>query len=107
MTARSWSGISQPGSRPVNAALVPRMYSVQSPWLSSIQRPAALRFTIRLTRGGGLDIAGLMAGLKFVPLLGGGFRPCDGASGKLIGLGLGRPAETPLPMIVDALPDSK
>src|SRR5436190_3481038 len=106
MIARSWSGMSQPGNRPVNAALVPRMYSVQSPWLSSIQRPALFRFTIRLTRGGGFVIAGLIAGTKLVPLFGGGLSPCDGASGKLIGLGRGNPSETPVPMIVEALPDS-
>src|SRR5580765_3734365 len=106
MSARSWSGMSQPGTRPVKAAFVPRMYSVQSPWLSSIQRPAPFRFTIRLTRGGGFVIAGLIAGTKFVPLLGGGFFPPDGASGKLIGLGRGNPCDTPVPMIVEALPDS-
>src|SRR5215469_16676103 len=108
MTARSWSGMSQPGTRPVNAALVPRMYSVQSPLLSSIHLPAELRLTTRLTRGGGvLDKSGLITGLKFVPLFGGGFNPCDGALGKSIADGLGNPAEMPLPIRVDALPDSK
>src|SRR5689334_16160382 len=83
------------------------MYSVQSPLLSSIHLPALLRLTMRLTRGGALERAGLMAGLKFVPLFGGGFSPCEGASGKLMTEGLGKPVETPFPMIVEALPDSK
>src|SRR5258707_14152103 len=100
--------MSQPGRRPVKAALVPRMNSVQSPWLSSIHRPPLFRLTIRPTRGGGLlEISGLMAGLKLVPLLGGGFCPPEGAEGKLMGLGRGKPSEMPVPMIVEALPDSK
>src|SRR5262245_19638000 len=106
MIARSRSGMSQPGNRPVNAAFVPRIYSVQSPWLSSIQRPALSRFTIRLTRGGGLVMAGFIAGTKLVPLFGGGLWPPDGASGKLIGLGRGNPCETSEPMMVEAFPDS-
>src|SRR5712671_5370283 len=104
--ARSWSGMSHPGLRPVKAAFVPRMNSVQSPWLSSIHRPPSFRFTIRLTRGGRLFvIRRFRAGLKFVPLFGGGFWPSDGAFGKLTGLGRGRPAEMPVPIIVEALPD--
>src|SRR5438067_8978855 len=107
MAARSWSGMSQPGNLPVNAAFVPRMNSVPSPWLSSIHRPEALRLTIKLTRGGAFDSAGFMTGLKFVPLLGGGFSPPEGALGKLSGLGRGKPGDTPVPIIVEALPDSK
>src|SRR5215471_14250648 len=94
MIARSWSGMSQPGTRPVYAAFVPRMNSVQSPWLSSIHRPAVFRFTIKLTRGGAVvEISG--------------FSAPDGANGKFIGLGRGSPADTPVLMIVEALPDSK
>ena len=103
MTARSWSGISQPGMRPVSAAFVPRMYSLQSPLLSSIQRPALFFLTIKPTRGGGVfESAGLMAGTKFAPLFGGGLRPPDGAAGKLTAFGFGRlpSAATPAPMIV-------
>jgi hypothetical protein len=108
MTARSRSARSHPGTRPVNAALVPRINSVQSPWLSSIQRPALFRFTIRLTRGGVVFvIRGFSAGLKLVPAFGGGFFPFEGALGKLIGLGRGNPDEIPVPMIVEAFPDSK
>src|ERR1051326_1431979 len=100
--------MSQPGKRPVTAALVPRIYSVQSPELSSIHLPAPFFLTIIPTRGGSvLERSGLIAGTKFVPLLGGGFRPTEGALGKLTGLGLGNPIETPEPMIVEAFPDSK
>src|SRR5437762_3430995 len=84
------------------------MNSVQSPWLSSTQRPAGFFLTIRLTRGGAaVEISGLMGGLKLVPLFGGGFSPPDGAKGKLIGLGRGAPEDTPVLMMVEALPDSK
>src|SRR5579872_5397294 len=110
ITARSWSGMSQPGTRPVKAAFVPRMNSVQSPWLSSIQRPAAFFLTINPARGGGeFESAGLMGGTKFVPLFGGGLRPPDGAIGKLTALGFGRFASCARPelMMVEALPDSK
>src|SRR5882757_1182221 len=107
ITARSWSGMSQPGTRPVNAAFVPRMNSVQSPLLSSIQRPALFFFTIKLTFGGALVMSGLMAGEKFVPLFGSGFDPPDGAKGKFTGFARGTPCETPVPMMVEALPDSK
>src|SRR5581483_301841 len=110
MMAKSWSGMSQPGNRPVKAAFVPRMYSVQSPLLSSIHLPALFFFTIRLTRGGGgFVMSGLIDGTKFVPLFGGGFCPPDGALVKLMGLGLGSEASsvTPVPMMVEALPDSK
>src|SRR5436190_16392236 len=108
MTARSWSARSQPGTRPVNVALVPLMNSVQSPRLSSIHRPALFRLTIRLTRGAvALVICGFRAGLKFVPAFGGGFFPLEGAFGKFMGLGRAKPAEMPVPMMVEALPDSK
>src|SRR3954470_6367836 len=110
MTARSWSGMSQPGTRPVEAALVPRMYSVQSPLLSSIQRPAPFFLTINPTFGGRLVVrAGLMAGTKLVPLFGGGLRPWEGAAGRLTALVLGKvPNDVmPEPMMVEALPDSK
>src|ERR1700722_13525211 len=102
--------MSQPGTRPVKAAFVPRMYSDQSPWLSSIHWPALFRFTINPTRGGGeFESAGLMAGTRLVPLFGGGLRPADGAAGKLTAFGLGRfpNSARPEPMMVEALPDSK
>ena len=99
--------MSQPGTRPANAAFVPRINSVQSPLLSSSQRPALFFFAIKLTRGGALVMAGLIAGTKFGPLFGGGFSPAEGAKGKLIGLARGEPWEMPVPMIVLALPDSK
>src|SRR5579884_1988206 len=109
ITAKSWSGMSQPGTRPVNAALVPRMYSVQSPLLSSIQRPALFFLTINPVRGGGFVRTALIAGTKFVPLFGGGSRPCDGASGKVTALGFGASFRSEIPslMMVEALPDSK
>src|SRR4051794_31959806 len=93
--------------RPVNPALVPQMYSVQSPWLSSIHRPALSFLTMRLTRGGGLVMEGFIAGKKLVPLLGGGLWPPDGAFGKSMGVGFGKPEEMPRPIIVEELPDSK
>src|SRR5690349_14907759 len=99
--------MSQPGTRPVKAAFEPRMYSVQSPLLSSIQRPELFFFTIKLTFGAGLVSAGLMGGTKLVPLFGGGFCPLEGASEKLTGLARGKPWDTPVPMMVLALPDSK
>src|SRR5215469_2293689 len=107
ITARSWSGMSQPGTRPVNAAFEPRMYSVQSPLLSSIQRTALFFFTIKLTCGGGLVSAGFMAGTKLVPLLCAGFCPPEEAYGKLTVFARGKPCETPVPIMVLALPDSK
>src|SRR4051812_43876150 len=99
--------MSQPGNRPVNAAFVPRMYSVQSPLLSSIQRPALFFFTIKPTFGGGFVSAESIAGTKLVPLFGGGFCPLDGAFGKFTGFARGNPSDTPVPIVVLAFPDSK
>src|ERR1041384_3398180 len=105
MTARSWSGKSQPSGRPEKTEFVPLMYSVQSPLLSSIQRPAEFFFTMSPTRGGWFVTA--MTGEKFVPLLGGGFSPAYGPSKKSTGVGGGKPRFTPAAMMVEALPDSK
>src|SRR6266540_128900 len=110
MMATSWSLMSQPSGRPVKKAFVPEMNGVQSPLLSSIQRPPAFFFTIRPTRGGGFvaGISGLMAGENSLAALGGGFWPACGPLGKSTALGAGRlfNAATLLATIVDALPDS-
>src|SRR5262245_3474961 len=100
MAARSWSGKSQPGIRPVKAAFVPRIYSVQSSLLSPIQRPAEFFFTMRLTRGGALEMAGLTGGLKTAPLFGGGFCPAEGALEKFTAFARGKPTLLPVPMMV-------
>ena len=81
----------------------------QSPLLSSIHCPVEFFLTMSPTRGGRLvaGMAGLIAGIKFVPLFGGGFIPAEGANGKSTGVGGGKPRFTPAPTIVEALPDSK
>src|SRR5882672_11738761 len=89
MMARSWSGKSHPTRLPDKAALVPDTNSVQSPLLSSIQRPAAFFFTMCETLGGGkfVGMSGLIAGLKLVPRFGGGFLPPYGLLVSLTTLG--------------------
>src|SRR4030095_2077087 len=110
MMARSRSVTSQPAGRPVRKELVPETNSVQSPWLSSIHRPASFFLTIRLILGGGLLAGrlGLSGGSKVAPELGGGFSPPCGPIGKSTTAGGGegfRVATRPARM-VDPLPDS-
>jgi hypothetical protein len=74
ITAMSLSVTSQPTGRPDAAAFGPLTRSVQSPLLSSFQRPEGVFFTIRPTAGGG-GFAPLIGGSKATPLFGGGFCP--------------------------------
>src|SRR5438477_13125722 len=111
MTATSWSAKSHPLGLPEKRELVPRMYSVQSPWLSSSHRPALFFLTIKPTRGGAEFVGsnGLMAGTKLAPLFGGGFCPVCGPSGKSTTVGCRKEVNgtSAAFRIVDPLPDSK
>ena len=106
ITATSRSGKSQETARPDRFALAPLTRAVQSPPLSSIQRPWASFFTIRPTGGGG-GTPPPMGGSKPAPSLGGGFCPPQGPLGWLTTLG-GKPLPIvePPPRIVEPLPDS-
>ena len=73
----------------VTSAFAPLTKSVQSPLLSSIQRPTAFCLTMRPTRGGA-GFAGLSGGLKLAPSFGGGFWPPYGPAGLLTTFG-GKP----------------
>ena len=90
MTATSLSARSHPGTRPVKSEFVPEIYSVQSPRLSSIQRPLCLR-TITPTFGGEFveGICGLIGGMNVSPALGAGFMPRFGESGRSAAEGAG------------------
>src|SRR5262245_24898581 len=102
MVAGSWASRGHPGRRPDSEALAPETKSVQSCALSSIQRPAAFCFTIRLT-GGGAGRAGLIGGLKLVPLFGGGLTPPYGPAGSLAAFG-GKATPRPPDLLVSAAP---
>src|SRR5436190_21611858 len=90
-----------------SAALVPETHSVQSPLLSSIQRPAAFLRTMWLTRGGVFVIT--RAGEKFGPAFGGGSAPAYGPLVASTGPGAGGFSKgvNLRPRIVVPFPDSK
>src|SRR5258706_13496441 len=100
--------MSHPMRLPDSAASGPDTNCVQSPSLSSIQRPCAFFLTMCETFGGGkfVGMSGLIAGLKLVPRFGGGFCPPYGLLVSLTTLGP-IPFVIAAPRIVEPLPDSK
>src|SRR5436190_8800181 len=109
MIATSRSGRSHPGIRPVAAAFVPEIHSVQSPLLSSIHRPAPFLRTIWLTFGGVRVTLVFITGEKLVPPFGGGSAPPCGPCGSSTGPGAGAlfRSVNRCPNTVVPLPDSK